>query len=80
MLPRSSQQPAPWSWEAPFAESSLHGAFIGLDPNQARAGLAKAQKRILFGERRNKATIIYLPDLEHQGVQRIELPDEDQSL
>jgi len=76
VLPRSSQQPAPWSWEAPFAESSLHGAFIGLDPNQARAGLAKAQKRILFGERRNKATIIYLPDLEHLGVQRIELPDE----
>ncbi|PYS21299.1 MAG: hypothetical protein DMG11_28185, partial [Acidobacteria bacterium] len=63
-LPRSTpERRVLWSWEVPFTETSRHGMIVGIDTSLVRGGLAAAQKRILFGERRQNSTLLFLPDL-----------------
>src|SRR5437016_827902 len=77
-LPRSTpEHRVLWSWEVPFTETSRHGMIVGIDTSLVRGGLASAQKRILFGERRQNSTLLFLPDLEKRGKHTLEVPDKN---
>ena len=77
-LPRSTpERRVLWSWEVPFTETSRHGMIVGIDTSLVRGGLAAAQKRILFGERRQNSTLLFLPDLEKRGKHTLEVPDKN---
>jgi outer membrane protein assembly factor BamB/TolB-like protein len=77
-LPRSTpERRVTWSWEAPFVETSKHGKIIGIDGSLVRGGLAAAQKRILFGERKQNSTLMFLPNLEKRRAQTLEIADKN---
>ena len=82
-----------WSWDAPFASmpgstgavAPQHGIIRAVDYSQLHLqryafegrNSGSLQKRIVYSERSDKATVLHFLDLEGHGVRRLEIPDEN---
>jgi outer membrane protein assembly factor BamB/TolB-like protein len=84
-VPRAlPEQRVKWSWEAPFeAEGSARSVVQAFDPAAltfesvfSRAGPVRAQKRIVYAERRGADFVFHFVDLEKRSATRQALPIE----
>jgi outer membrane protein assembly factor BamB/tetratricopeptide (TPR) repeat protein len=75
-LPRSTpERRVVWNGKPPFTEGATHGVIFGIDFSLLRNGRAEAQTRVIFGERKTKSTLLFLPDLDRRRMPTLEIPD-----
>ncbi len=85
-LPRSRpEQLVSWNWEAGF-QAPEHGIIRGIDAARShnqrdvfeagRRPPGILQKRIVYGERNGKATVLHFIDAERHSERRVEIADE----